>query len=385
MLDDSYTERSESAARLEAVWRDAQVNRREFMAAQLTPLMRGLVLTGTVASVMFLAGMEWLGGNSLPLWPKLLVCLALFLVSLAIMSPSASRHATLAGWLCIALLQLGMLLSGLYRPDSAGWLLPGFLVVIIASSPTWLNTRDFLVAMLLSMIGPAVSWWLLQPGATLVVQSILFMVIALGAATVIHVFIQWQLNAQLRLQRRLAHIASTDMLTGIANRMHFFTLANQRVAGARENGLPLCALYIDVDRFKNINDQFGHATGDEALQAVAATLKSRLREGDVLGRVGGEEFAMLLPATGLDHAAQVGERLRHAIERLDLSCGTLTISVGVAMLRRDDKTVNGLLAAADHALRRAKDLGRNRVEVARSADPSPERGLHLVGDGGSES
>lgn len=369
-----------AASKLDHVWWGSEATRDEFMAAQLTPLMRALVMTGTVGYAMFLAGMEWLGGNSLPLLPKLLVLALLLLLSLATLPASAIRYVTLVGWACIGLLQVGILLSGLFRTDSVGWLLPGFVVVVLASSATWLNTRDFAIAMLLSLIGPATAWWLLQPNSAVALQATLFVMIALGAASVIHVFIQWQLDAQFRLQKRLARIACTDALTGIANRLHFFALGNQHVEQAHRSGLPLCALFIDVDHFKTINDQYGHAAGDDALVAVAMALKSHMREQDVLGRVGGEEFAMLLPATDLDSAVQVAERQRSGIARLDLSCGGLSVSIGTAMLHRDDQSVNGLLAAADQALQRAKRLGRNRVEAAQAREQHGPPGLHLVAD-----
>lgn len=383
MAEDSITGPG-SSARLEAVWRDAQVNRRQFMAHQLTPLMRALVMSAFAGYALFLAGTQWVGPNAFPMWPKLLVLLALLLVSMSTLPASFDRYVTLAGWASLALLQVGILLAGLYTAEAFDWLLSAFLVIILGTSPTWMNTRDFVIAMLLSFSGPLAAMWLLQPSPQVLMQLGVFLIIALGVAIVVHLFMQRQLNAQWLLQQKLAMIASTDMLTGITNRMHFFALGNRKVHSAHERGLPLCALYIDVDHFKRINDDFGHATGDDALVAVATALQSRLRQGDVLGRVGGEEFAMLLPATGLDHATQVAERLRSAVERLDLSCGRLTISVGVAMLRRDDQAVNGLLAAADHALRRAKQAGRNRVEVAQ-ARPHRENALHLVGKGESDS
>ncbi len=377
-------EASACANKVDLEWHDSALTRSEFMVTQLTPLMRALVMTGTVGFAMFVAGVEWLGGSPIPLFPKLVVLGLLVLLSLATLPASASRYLTQAGWLCIALLQVGILLTGLFRDDAVSWLLPGFMVVILASSATWLNTRDFAIAMLLSMTGPVIAWWLLQPSITVAVQLALFATIALGSASVIHIFIQWQLNAQLRLQTRLSRIACTDTLTGIANRMHFFVLGNRCVAHARLTGSPLCALFIDVDHFKAINDRYGHAAGDDALVTVATALEAQMRKDDVLGRIGGEEFAMLLPSSSLENAGHVAERLRVAVADLDLSCGVLSISVGAAMLRRDDQSVNGLLAAADHALRRAKRNGRDRVEVGNSRDPHPAPEIHVVGDSRSD-
>ncbi|MGE4280914.1 MAG: GGDEF domain-containing protein, partial [Magnetospirillum sp.] len=131
--------------------------------------------------------------------------------------------------------------------------------------------------------------------------------------------------------------------------------------------LPLSAIMLDVDHFKKVNDTWGHSIGDEVLKAVTQSMLGQLREVDVLGRMGGEEFAVLLPQTGLEGACQLAERLRNAVAaiRLPLAEGVLktSISLGVACRGGGDTHFDHVLGRADRAMYRAKDCGRDRIEV----------------------
>lgn len=174
-------------------------------------------------------------------------------------------------------------------------------------------------------------------------------------------------NAQLEV------LAMTDALTGLANRRHFGDQLAREVIRCAEAGKPIALVTLDIDRFKAVNDQYGHPAGDAVLRRVAMLLEEQVRGGDLLARVGGEEFAVLAVEAALSEASQLGERLRACIENAGpISVGRaavpVTISVGVAALwtRQGDlvKAPERLLAAADDALYRAKRNGRNRVEVA---------------------
>lgn len=169
--------------------------------------------------------------------------------------------------------------------------------------------------------------------------------------------------------------ATRDSLTGVANRAHFHHLAGMELDHARRMGRPFSVLALDLDFFKRINDRWGHATGDSALRAFVAACRQTLREGDILGRIGGEEFAIALPGTGGASARLIAERLRQQVEQVVFPTETgetaaMTVSIGVASwvesvvaaLAPDDVSV--MLNRADGALYRAKDGGRNRVEVA---------------------
>lgn len=163
--------------------------------------------------------------------------------------------------------------------------------------------------------------------------------------------------------KRQAHI---DVLTGLNNRRHFFELAEQELARAKRHGTPLTALMLDLDRFKLVNDTHGHQVGDMVLKKLSEVCVTTLREIDILGRIGGEEFAILLPQTTSEQALEVAERLRLAVAAaaVPLAQGDsvhFTISLGVASLAATDATVEDLLKRADTAMYTAKNTGRYRV------------------------
>ena len=169
------------------------------------------------------------------------------------------------------------------------------------------------------------------------------------------------------MERQLLQSATTDDLTGTRNRRAFFAAAEQEVERSARYGNAVAVVMVDLDFFKQINDQHGHAMGDQALRAAAEALRVNLREVDILGRLGGEEFAALLPETGLAGALEVAERLRQAIAVIAIPLGagqpplTLTASLGVAERAAAETAVDKMLARADGALYRAKAQGRNRV------------------------
>jgi diguanylate cyclase (GGDEF)-like protein len=171
---------------------------------------------------------------------------------------------------------------------------------------------------------------------------------------------------------QLAALSVTDPLTGLANRRGFEAQAHAAIATCRRQGQPVALLAFDLDRFKRINDGWGHAAGDVVLAGAARAMAGQLRAGDVLGRLGGEEFAALLPATTLAEAATLAERLRQAV-RAEVPYpeggdSVTTVSIGIATLGGGDATqsLKAALAASDLALYAAKEKGRDRVEVAQA-------------------
>jgi diguanylate cyclase (GGDEF)-like protein len=159
--------------------------------------------------------------------------------------------------------------------------------------------------------------------------------------------------------------AATDSLTGIANRRHFVDAAERTIAQSLRYGRPCTLLLIDVDHFKSTNDHYGHAAGDIVLMTIVSICRRTLRESDLIGRIGGDEFAALLPETSVAMALVTAERLRAAVqgERL-VSDGhelMLSVSVGVAALDESSRSLDAILKKADRALYEAKDRGRNRV------------------------
>ena len=178
-------------------------------------------------------------------------------------------------------------------------------------------------------------------------------------------------------QIELRQIASTDVLTGIMSRRVWIDCAEREVLRARRYGAALSFLMIDIDRFKAINDDYGHPAGDQVLKQVAEVALAQLRESDWFGRYGGEEFVAALPETNLAEAMTLAERIRAVIaaERFavlgDKAC---TISIGIATLGQHEANRKGALERADRALYLAKAMGRNRVQVEScSAKPPSAR------------
>ncbi|BAI71986.1 hypothetical protein AZL_013480 [Azospirillum sp. B510] len=169
------------------------------------------------------------------------------------------------------------------------------------------------------------------------------------------------------MEEALRDMASRDPLTGIYNRRSFMEMARSQLARAHRFHEPLSVFVLDVDHFKRINDTFGHATGDDALRMVAAGCQAILREYDILGRLGGEEFVVVLPGATADESRVVAERVRRHLARMPIEApdGTfrLTVSIGIAGLEGATDTLERAIHRADLALYRAKHLGRNRVTV----------------------
>jgi diguanylate cyclase (GGDEF)-like protein len=169
-------------------------------------------------------------------------------------------------------------------------------------------------------------------------------------------------------QADLRRLASVDELTGVANRRWFTAMAGRELERCRRFEHQLALLMIDIDHFKSVNDTHGHAVGDEVLKAFTRELESNLRSVDLLGRLGGEEFAVMLPETEQSAAALTAERLRAAVETLkfpfeDGTVLRITTSVGIAIFSPTGDSLDSLLARADSALYTAKREGRNRTVI----------------------
>jgi diguanylate cyclase (GGDEF)-like protein len=172
---------------------------------------------------------------------------------------------------------------------------------------------------------------------------------------------------------RAEDLARIDFLTNLANRRAFYEQGERELRGLERGGRPAAVVMLDIDHFKAINDRYGHAGGDAAIRAVAALIRTNLRAGDSAGRLGGEEFALLLPDTALDAAFVVAERIRASTEALVVAHEgrtiNVTISGGVAALCAD-ASLDAWVARADAALYQAKQGGRNRVVAADQASAS---------------
>jgi diguanylate cyclase (GGDEF)-like protein len=172
------------------------------------------------------------------------------------------------------------------------------------------------------------------------------------------------------LYQETQRLATTDPLTGLSNYRHFHELLSLEVQRARRMEYAVGLLIMDLDHFKLVNDRHGHPAGDEALRQIAALLRKRLRRTDIVGRIGGEEFAAVLPGDGPEEVAVVAEKLRKAVEEMPPVSGgmgaeitAVTLSVGGASLRPEVLDAQALIGAADRALYEAKRNGRNQVRL----------------------
>jgi diguanylate cyclase (GGDEF)-like protein len=182
-----------------------------------------------------------------------------------------------------------------------------------------------------------------------------------------------------RLFEETRQLAITDELTGLANHRHFYHQLAREVRRAERYRRPLTLLMLDLDHFKAYNDSFGHLAGDQALRETAEVLRRNAREVDILARYGGEEFAIILPETDLGQAVFQAERIRAAVAAHPFrsqDAGTparLSVSIGVATLTPRMRRIEDLVSDADQALYRAKDHGRNRLELASTASRAADR------------
>jgi diguanylate cyclase (GGDEF)-like protein len=180
--------------------------------------------------------------------------------------------------------------------------------------------------------------------------------------------LQNEIAARQRLEGELRHLAQTDDLTGLNNRRWFLELSKQALRYTRRMRTPLALCMVDLDHFKVINDTKGHAAGDKVLILVSEQCRMELRETDIIGRFGGEEFLITLPNANADNAMVIAERLRLRIEAFelpgDLADVRLTVTVGIAQVAADETTLEAALLRADKALYTGKRDGRNMVAVA---------------------
>ncbi|MEZ5823849.1 MAG: GGDEF domain-containing protein [Geminicoccaceae bacterium] len=176
-----------------------------------------------------------------------------------------------------------------------------------------------------------------------------------------------------RRELSLRRLVLRDTLTGVASRRHFLDLGEEALADALQTGTALTVGMLDIDRFKQVNDLYGHSVGDLVLSVVAACCDAQLRRNDVIGRLGGDEFGLIMPATSLSIAMGVADRLRakvvEAMRDEPVRNINVTVSIGLTEILSDDDTFEVLLTRADSALYGAKRAGRNRTERRSETGP----------------
>ena len=257
-----------------------------------------------------------------------------------------------------------------------------FFLIGMASAAVAVYSLHVWAVMLtiLALVLPATLDFALQdsmPERLMAVAAVLFMIVAYRSLRITNHFVQRSHSLSYKLQKAKEHaetLARTDFLTGMNNRRSFYDLCETPFRLARRHGQDLAVILFDIDRFKEINDAHGHAVGDEVIRSLARIVASTGRESDVAGRVGGEEFAILLPQTNARDAQELAERLREQMEQsvihLDHGEVKFTASFDVVQMGAGCESLEALVAAADGAMYQAKERGKNCVFVA--TPPAPE-------------
>jgi diguanylate cyclase len=243
-----------------------------------------------------------------------------------------------------------------------GFMVAGFLLVALLLEPltAGMLVRNLLILAFANLLG----WltfsrlnWLQRRQFSLLVEE-----------REVNRRLQKEIEERQLLETQLRHMASTDPLTGLANRRHFFELAEREFSRAQREGTMLAIAMVDIDLFKGLNDHHGHAVGDLVLTTVADCCASVLRDTDIIGRYGGEEFIIALPQANLDTASSIAERLRHKVTSLRLPMldegQRLSVTVGISQVEPGEVRLEQALQRADQALYAGKARGRNCVVVA---------------------
>jgi diguanylate cyclase (GGDEF)-like protein len=217
------------------------------------------------------------------------------------------------------------------------------------------------------MLGfPLVNPWLAEPYSRHAVVSGLVVMLFLGFFFHVHVNRTLAYLERMRdANERLRELSQHDVLTGVLNARAYYEQGDRLILASRRIGQPCAVLFIDLDHFKWINDSHGHATGDVVLRAVAERMMATMRRSDLIGRIGGEEFSVLMPHTDVAQAMVLAEKLRAAVEALMPTVSgrplRITTSIGVASSHDGDESILDAQQRADRAMYQAKALGRNRV------------------------
>lgn len=326
----------------------------EVIAVMLTNVFLVAAQALKLAAIYQYRGLEW------PRWQSTLPVLAMLLL-LALLPVADFRGRIIYGSLIYAA-QLAMIARALrFDGDSRGgrawWLIYG---ATVAALPI-LALRIAFALHSSSELAPRVLSHTPSPMQVIVFVGMIALNL-LGALGFI-------LLGKERAEREIRQLAMIDGLIGIFNRRAFMDRAEQEMANALRNRLPLSLLMFDIDHFKRINDEFGHASGDAALVKISRLVAQRLRKQDTFGRYGGEEFCVLLPATDAAGATALAENLRKTVEgevlQLDKGRISLTISIGISVCHAQCDSCpldfNQILEDADRALYQGKSEGRNRT------------------------
>lgn len=238
------------------------------------------------------------------------------------------------------------------------------LLIAIFSAPSWQNCIQLSIFFVFSnLLG---TYFFIENA-----RFRRFQYYALNRIETLNVQLAREVEEKEEANRILSKIAITDDLTGVPNRRNFLEISRSEWKRAKRYKQPMCLFIIDIDYFKKVNDSFGHQVGDMVLKKVASTIFDTLRSSDSMGRLGGEEFGVILPQMHIDDAFLAAERVRESVESLDFNSVSpslgITISVGVTSIHNYDVSLDKHFKWADDALYMAKNEGRNRTIIYRES------------------
>ena len=281
---------------------------------------------------------------------------------LIVRAPSVRAYG-LACMVTIATVSFNNYLGALGTDRPLMYFLPAAVIIVLSTSFFWVTLGQWILGSLACyafflpfVFDPAAS-------RTDTVFSLLFATIGLLTGFVSYSRLQDYQRRAFDQECQLAELSVTDTLTGARSRSEFMRQAEKAAAKARAAGSQLTLLYLDIDHFKRLNDGHGHAAGDAVLRGMSDVLQQALRGSDVFGRLGGEEFCVLLPDQGEDQASALAHRLRTLLAAVPRPDGQLTVSAGIAGMR-DGESVMQTLHRADLAMLQAKQSGRDTVRIA---------------------
>ena len=373
----------EEATRLRGTMRDEHL---QLLFAQ-APL--SIILSPVVAAALALAILEVVDGRFVFAWVMVITAAALARIGLVIAFRTQQKALGPKTW--EHLFTASVVMVGLCWGVGGWLLLPEelafravvfFFLIGMASAAVAVYAIHWVGAILTicALVLPITLEFLLQdtlPERLMGLAAVLYVVAAYRSLRITDHFVQSFHSLSYELQEakeRAETLARTDFLTGMNNRRSFYHLCETSFRLARRHGQDLAVILFDIDEFKTINDAHGHAVGDEVLKNLSRIVADTCRDSDIAGRVGGEEFAILLPQTNAENAHELAERLREQMEQsvlhTDRAGVKFTASFGVAQLFPACETLEALVAAADGAMYEAKQRGKNCVFVV--APPAPQ-------------
>jgi diguanylate cyclase (GGDEF)-like protein len=333
---------------------------------QQKPLCTVTMAFTVVAFLILVTARGHVTGTELSLWPRLSCALALALLVAAIPKASSTFVFGLIGVVYIVVLQIGVLINVAGVEQPLYWMLTAGLVIPICAAPLWLTPSHFVLGTIAFYLAGTPFFFSVPFTHDDWVLCVMWVAIGIPTATTFHFCFYWFRLNHFLLEEKLLALAATDPLTQVLNRRAFLEQAERMLGETRANGDMVSAIFLDIDRFKSLNDQFGHARGDDALLEVTQVLKNAVPRHAIVGRLGGEEFAVLAVTPGPHRATELADSLRIRVAAIPRPDGFLTASFGVAH-HRPHESAMALLDRADEALLRAKHAGRNRVFVERAS------------------